>query len=601
MTDFFVNMLDFLERVFSPLAPACPLLFTQFYFWAFFALIYAVFALVCRKPALRNLWLLAVSLFFYFRVGGAFVLLLAAVTCSDYLLARLMGRSGQPWLRKLFVVLSVGIDISILCYFKYTGFVLAMLSDVTGGFHVDDIIAPLGISFYLFRNISYTVDVYRGKVEPVKNFIDFALYVSFFPSLVSGPITRASDFIPQLHRPFSLPRKYFGLAIFWILNGLAKKVILSDYLAANFIDRVFDNPLLFSGFENLSAIVGYTLQLYADFSGYTDVAIGLAILMGFYLPKNFDSPYKADSPQNFWKRWHISLSSWLQHYLYIPLGGNRRVSFGTFFFIIAIPAALAWLSGSVVFGAILVAIAALIALEALIFPGRRKAIASNLNTMVTMLLGGLWHGASWNFLIWGGLNGLGIAAGKNWKSMSWGWRMAIVTFITEAVVFLWIYARNPYINILFVWCLLLFVVTSIRYLYHVFGGKREFAALGHFWAVFQTFVFIMLTWMFFRAGTGADPADAGASLDTVKNMLGQIGGQWTFKVVPDVLASFWKVYVIIVAGLMIHWLPDKAKRWYRLNFAMLPLPVIGLVVVVAVFLLYQFMSAGVHPFIYFQF
>ena len=176
---------------------------------------------------------------------------------------------------------------------------------------VDKIILPVGISFYLFQVMSYTIDVYRGHVKPVKNILDFGFYVSFFPGLVAGPIVRANEFIQQLYKPFCLSRRLFGMAVFWILNGLIKKIVLSDYLAVNLIDRVFENPLLFSGFENLFALFAYSLQVYADFSGYTDIAIGIAMLMGFYLPQNFDSPYKSRNPQEFWRRWHMSLSRWL--------------------------------------------------------------------------------------------------------------------------------------------------------------------------------------------------------------------------------------------------------------------------------------------------
>jgi D-alanyl-lipoteichoic acid acyltransferase DltB (MBOAT superfamily) len=198
-------------------------------------------------------------------------------------------------------VLSVVIDLGLLAYFKYAYFFTNMVNDLfgtgfrvfdifayigngfaeAGRFSVDTIVLPVGISFYIFQVISYTVDVYRGRIQPVKNILDFGFYVSFFPQLVAGPIVRAEEFIPQLYKPFHLSRRVFGIAVFWIINGLAKKIIMSDYLAVNLIDRVFDNPLLFSGFENLFALFAYSLQVYADFSGYTDIAIGLAMLMGF--------------------------------------------------------------------------------------------------------------------------------------------------------------------------------------------------------------------------------------------------------------------------------------------------------------------------------
>ena len=309
-----------MERIFS-FDPNSPLLFTQFYFWAFFALVYAVFALIGDRRLLRNSFLFFVSLFFYFKTSGLSVLILVFVTISDFLIARRM--SGQEgWKRKFWLCLSLCIDLGLLCWFKYAYFFSDVVNELSGKdlLHVDNIVLPVGISFYIFQVISYAVDVYRKDVKPVGNILDFGFYVSFFPQLVAGPIVRASEFSPQLYRKFSLSRRQFGTAVFWVVNGLLKKIILSDYIAVNFIDRVFDNPLLFTGFENLAALFGYSLQVYADFSGYTDIAIGVAMMMGFYLPQNFNSPYKASNPQDFWRRWHMSLSRWLKSYLYIPLG-----------------------------------------------------------------------------------------------------------------------------------------------------------------------------------------------------------------------------------------------------------------------------------------
>ena len=345
----------YIESVFS-FDPNSPLLFTQFQFWAFFAIVFAVFALFRNKRLLRNTYLFFVSVLFYYKTSGLFFGLLLFVTCSDFLIAQLIYRVQARWQKRAFLVLSVAIDLSILCYFKYAYFFADLVNTVCGTsfqvtnllavegnrllgqpfFSVDRIILPVGISFYTFQIISYTADVYRGLVKPVRNLFDFGFYVTFFPQLVAGPIVKASDFIPQLYRKYCLSRLQFGMAVFWILNGLLKKIILSDYLAVNFIDRVFDNPMLFSGFENLMALFAYSLQVYADFSGYTDIAIGLSLLMGFYLPRNFNSPYKAPNCSNFWKRWHISLSRWLQNYLYIPLGGNRNATFGTYFWILTI-------------------------------------------------------------------------------------------------------------------------------------------------------------------------------------------------------------------------------------------------------------------------
>ena len=359
-----------------------PLLFTQFYFWAFFALVYALFALILsRRPSadspqrlhLRNVYLLFVSWFFYYKTSGLFLLILAFVTLSDWLIAGQIkqsltaerSNSASGLTAKILLAVSVVIDLGLLAYFKYAYFFTNMINDLFGAefrvfdifayvgngfaeagrFSVDTIILPVGISFYIFQVISYTADVYRQRIQPVKNILDFGFYVSFFPQLVAGPIVRAEEFIPQLYKPFRLSRRVFGIAVFWILNGLAKKIIMSDYLAVNLIDRVFDNPLLFSGFENLFALFAYSLQVYADFSGYTDIAIGVAMLMGFYLPMNFNSPYKSQNPQEFWRRWHMSLGRWLKTYLYIPLGGNRRIGFGTYFWLTLIALVSAALTG----------------------------------------------------------------------------------------------------------------------------------------------------------------------------------------------------------------------------------------------------------------
>ena len=263
----------YIESVFS-FDPNSPLLFTQFQFWAFFAIVFAVFALFRNKRLLRNTYLFFVSVLFYYKTSGLFFGLLLFVTCSDFLIARLIYRVQARWQKRAFLILSVAIDLSILCYFKYAYFFADLVNTVCGTsfqvtnllaaegnrllgqpfFSVDRIILPVGISFYTFQIISYTADVYRGLVKPVRNLFDFGFYVTFFPQLVAGPIVKASDFIPQLYRKYCLSRLQFGMAVFWILNGLLKKIILSDYLAVNFIDRVFDNPMLFSGFENLMAL-----------------------------------------------------------------------------------------------------------------------------------------------------------------------------------------------------------------------------------------------------------------------------------------------------------------------------------------------------------
>ncbi len=370
--------------------PEKPLIFTRLFFWGFYFTVLLIYSFIYKQRAVRNIFLFGASLFFYWKTSGLFFLILVFSTFSDYYLGNLIHRARKREWKKFGVIMSVVVNLFLLSYFKYTYLFVdtvnaifnadlevvnhfALLSNRITGTHFDVsmILLPVGISFYTFQTISYTVDIYRGKVDPVRHILDFGFYVSFFPQLVAGPIVRASEFIPQLYKRYSLSMEEFGFALFLILKGLFKKMFIGDYIALNFVDRVFANPEGFSGFENLTALFGYSLQVYVDFSGYTDIAIGVALLLGFRLPKNFNSPYKATSVGNFWKRWHISLSTWLKDYLYIPLGGNRK-----------------------------------------------GKIMTDVNLMITMLLGGLWHGASWQFVVWGGLNGVGLVIYKQWKKIS---------------------------------------------------------------------------------------------------------------------------------------------------------------------------------------
>ena len=549
---------------------------------------------------------MAVSWFFYYKTSGLFLLILLFVTLSDWLIARRIYAcksspishrpSGRPIAAKLWLALSVVIDLGLLCYFKYAYFFTNVVNNLlgtefavfdvfayigngfseSGRFMVDKIILPVGISFYLFQVMSYTIDVYRGLVKPVKNILDFGFYVSFFPGLVAGPIVRANEFIPQLYKPFCLSKRLFGLAVFWILNGLIKKIVLSDYLAVNIIDRVFENPLLFSGFENLFALFAYSLQVYADFSGYTDIAIGIAMLLGFYLPQNFDSPYKSRNPQEFWRRWHMSLSRWLKSYLYIPLGGNRKIL------------------GKEV---------------------KNKIAAGNFNSFITMLLGGLWHGASWNFVIWGALNGAGMIVYKIWAKMNWHIKMLLMTLLMGGLWLAYALLNAPIWNLFFVWGMALWIGTFIRYVYWWYerllmrrgnlltlGTVKTFKTFETAWAVVQTFVFITFTRLFFRSGSNLDPETANQEAwETATNMVNQIGGAWNSSIIPDFLWEYRNVVILFVLGMVIHWLPSRVKRWYRVRFALLPVWAIVLIAVVAIIGVYQFVTADLQAFIYFQF
>lgn len=614
------NILAFLERVFAFNAEQ-PLLFTRFYFWAFFAVIMLFFSFLHSKLLLRNSFLLFVSLFFYFKTSGMFVLILVFDIFINFFIGKGIYHAATRKRKNRWMLLALVLNLSVLFYFKYAYFFVDVINSLLGThihvvnylalwannftgshFTVDKILLPVGISFYTFQTISYIMDVYRQKIEPVNNILDFGFYVSFFPQLVAGPIVRANEFVPQLHTPYFLSRKQFGIAVFWILNGLAKKMILSDYLAVNFIDRVFSNPLMFTGFENLFALFAYSLQVYADFSGYTDIAIGVASLMGFKLPQNFNAPYKAVNPGNFWKRWHISLSKWLQSYLYIPLGGNRNATFGTFFILAVILLIAMFLVNNVWVSITIVSVMLVVAMVYILVPSARKAIFTNINRMDTMLLGGLWHGASWNFMIWGGLNGMGMLAFEFWKRCNHYMKAAVTLALFALMLLLQYFMPAPIFRIGVVWTGMLFAGALLSMLYHVVVSPQPVKWLSHVWAVFTTFVFITFTRLFFRSGSNLDPAIANEEAwNTAKNMVAQIGNLWDMSLIGTICASHYKVILLFVLGMIIHWLPDRFKRLYRYNFATLPLPVILLAVVVTVFVVYQFVTADFQAFIYFQF
>ena len=303
-----------------------PLIFSSGLFLFLFAGFLLVYSAVRRATLARIVYVILFSLYFYYKSSGIYFLLLVFAATSDFLIAQAIAHSKGRTARRWLVALSVAVNLGMLGYFKYTNFLIDIANQLFGqGFlQFQNIFLPVGISFFVFQSMSYTIDVYRGQLQPLRNWLDYLFYLSFFPQLVAGPIVRARDFIPQIRREPFVSREMFGTGVFLILTGLFKKAIISDYISLNFVDRVFDEPLLYTGFECLAGIYGYALQIYCDFSGYSDMAIGIALLLGFHFPKNFDAPYKSATITEFWRRWHISLSSWLRDYLYISLGGNRH-------------------------------------------------------------------------------------------------------------------------------------------------------------------------------------------------------------------------------------------------------------------------------------
>jgi len=344
------------------------MLFNSFIFFIFLAVVLPLYYWLPRK--LRNPLLLVSSYVFYGYWDYRFTSLLALSTIIDFFVGQKLHASSDPKTRKRWLLLSMFSNLGILGVFKYYGFFVssfAPLAAIFGGnldyLHLN-IILPVGISFYTFQTMSYTIDIYRKRLEPTRNFIDFAVFVSFFPQLVAGPIERASNLLPQIAKTPLPSREQIEKGIVLIATGLFKKVMIGD-TSGRMVDHIFTQPDIYKSPELLAALVLFSIQIYADFSGYSSIARGTAKLLGIELMKNFEQPYLSRNITEFWRRWHISLSSWLRDYLYISLGGNRKGVNRTY-----------------------------------------------INLMITMLLGGLWHGASWNFVIWGGLHGVYLAVHK---------------------------------------------------------------------------------------------------------------------------------------------------------------------------------------------
>lgn len=418
------------------------MLFNSFIFFIFLGVILPIFYILPSKQS-KNIFLLFTSYLFYGYWDLRFCSLLAISTLIDYYIGKQLFKTRDSKKRKFLLVISLCVNLGILGFFKYFNFFVDSFQDISQnfGYNIDylhlNILLPVGISFYTFQTLSYTIDIYRKRLKPTNNFIDFALFVAFFPQLVAGPIERAKSLLPQLSKKLKPNKDQINQGIALIIFGLFKKVLIGD-TAGRFVDNIFGNLEYYKSIEILSALILFSVQIYADFSGYTSIARGTAKLLGVELMKNFKQPYLSRNITEFWRRWHISLSSWLRDYLYISLGGNRLGRFRTY-----------------------------------------------INLMTTMLLGGLWHGASWNFVIWGGLHGAFLSIHKlininkridssNMKSLNIKSIFnIIITFIL--VLITWLFFRSTswdttqlFISKLLYWepseYSLLFVTISITYI-----------------------------------------------------------------------------------------------------------------------------------------
>ncbi len=477
-----------------------PLIFSSGLFLFLFAGFLLVYNALRRTTTARIIYVILFSLYFYYKSSGIYFLLLLFAAASDFFIARALARTERPAARRGWVALSVAVNLGMLGYFKYTNFLTAIANDLFGAgflrFH--DIFLPVGISFFVFQSMSYTIDIYRRQLRPLNNWLDYLFYLSFFPQLVAGPIVRARDFLPQIRRRPTVTREMFGMGVFLILTGLFKKAVISDYLSLNFVDRVFDEPLLYTGFECLMGIYGYALQIYCDFSGYSDMAIGIALLLGFRFPKNFDAPYKSATITEFWRRWHISLSSWLRDYVYISLGGNRKGRLRTYF-----------------------------------------------NLLVTMFLGGLWHGAAIRFVLWGLLHGVALMLHKVWLAVVPG---------AEAT-----------------------------------GDRMRWwrRAAG----IFFTFHLVCFGWLLFRA----------ESMQTVELLLHQIAFDFHAPMIPQIVTGYAGVFALMAVGYLLHLMPARIDSFVQRTVTAAPMMLQVALAAAMIWCVMQIKSSDIQPFIYFQF
>ena len=455
------------------------------------------FALV-RARKVRLIFILCASYVFYAHWDWRFLPLIFGSSTIDWLLGNAIAGAKTRRSRKLWLAGTVFVNLGVLAVFKYFNFGVdtarAVLTSL--GFSPSEvtlrIALPVGISFFTFESMSYVIDVYRGHIKPQKSYVEYLSFVAFFPHLVAGPIVRPRDLLPQLAGPARWSTREGSEGLFLIAVGLLKKIAIGDYLALNLVDRVFDAPLQYSALECYAAVLGYAVQIYCDFSGYTDIAIGCALLLGVRFPLNFDAPYKAADIQDFWRRWHISLSTWLRDYLYIPLGGNRKGEVRTY-----------------------------------------------VNLMLTMLLGGLWHGANWTFVVWGGLHGGALAATR------------------------WFKQRKERL-----------------------GRVRPAAWWAHVLSVLATFHLVCAAWIFFRS-TGFAEA---------RTMFAQLGTFTTFH--PNLHP---KVLAVLALGLASHWMPERWYIGARETFIRAPAFAQGYALFLAAVALHRMASADAVPFVYFQF
>jgi len=449
--------------------PKNPLVFNSGFFLVFFAVFLLIYLVLYKKATVRLYFLTLFSLYFFYKASNWYVVFLLIAAVADYNLSHLIYNATDSQKKKWLMITSVTLNLALLFTFKYTNFFIDTFNGIASA-HISPVklILPVGISFYTFENLSYTVDVYRGTFKPVNRFIDYLFFLSFFPKLMMGPIIRAADFIPQINREPFVGNRQLGEGLYLLCSGIIKKIVISDFLSANYVSYIFDDPSKHTGIECLFAVYCYAMVIYCDFSGYSDMARGIAKWIGFDININFLSPYQSSNITEFWRRWHISLSTWLKDYLYIPLGGNRKGKFNQY-----------------------------------------------KNLFITMLLGGFWHGANWNFIFWGALHGTALALDK--------WRAELAK--------------------------------KLRLPFHIPSGLAK--AIG----IIITFHFVCFCWIFFKCTTFHDSWV----------MIGEIFHNFRPDVAGALLQHYTPVAIILLLAFVLHSIPVKTEERFQARMATWPL------------------------------
>ncbi len=469
-----------------------PWFFTEFSFLLVFGFFLLIYAFIVDKNKFKKIYIILFSLFFYYKSSGPFLGLFILMIVSDFYFAKYISKQYGVK-KKLFLFISLLYSLSFLLYFKYSNFLITNFNELLGtNFHLNDLFLPIGISFYTFQSISYLVDVYRKEIQVSNDLSDYAFYMTFFPHLVAGPIVRAKDFLPQIVSPQIINASIYKESIMRITIGLVKKLFIADYLG-KYVTLIHQSPDGFSGFEHLISMYAYSFQIYFDFSGYSDIAIGLALLLGYRLKDNFDAPYLAQNITVFWRKWHMSLSSWLRDYIYIPLGGSRKGVFNTYLFL-----------------------------------------------LITMLIGGFWHGSDWRFIFWGLAHGLALIVHKLWTS------------------------------------------------YVKFDKSNN---LISFIGIILTFHFVSICWIFFRS-TSFDSAFQSIYLIFTNLNVSEVFG--FISVRPEII-------FLTIISFIIVFIPTKAKMYLFNKILLLPTFTWFIWILITLQIIIQFKDEIVQPFIYFQF